>query len=151
MTLTLDQDQRSTLIEIDLDGFLYAVTFSPDGQYVVGSDREKVRVWQVKDGEEMGTMKASRRCSGVTRRLAVRVGRKDIRTSLESKGNQQVHLRSRFLARLGTTRCRNELWGHRLGLGDLQTSANTPPWRVESGGSRSKILAARRSYRGSHP
>ena len=59
MMLTLEQDQRSTLIEIDLDGPLYAVTFSPDGEYVVGSDQEKVRVWRVKDGKQMGTMKAS--------------------------------------------------------------------------------------------
>ena len=60
--LTLERDQPPTLIEIDIDRYcyLYEVTFSPDGEYVVGSAGEEVRVWRVQDGKQMGTMDASR-------------------------------------------------------------------------------------------
>ena len=67
--LTLEQDQLSTLIEIDQDGYLYAVTFSLDGKYVVGGNLERVRVWRVRDGKQMGTMKTSKcvRCVAMSK------------------------------------------------------------------------------------
>ena len=66
MILTLEQDQRSTPIGIDQDGYLYVVTFSPDGEYVVGGDPEKVRVWRVRDGKRMGMIKTNKCVRWVT-------------------------------------------------------------------------------------
>ncbi|KAH0838810.1 WD40-repeat-containing domain protein [Lanmaoa asiatica] len=48
----------SPLIEIDSGDLLCAVTFTANGEYLVGGDKKKVRVWQVNDGKQMAAMAA---------------------------------------------------------------------------------------------
>ena len=86
-------------------------------------------------------------CSGVRQRLAVRVGCKDIRTSLEPQRSQQVHLRSRFLARLGVTRCRKRTMEASFGT---WRPANKCKHSVTGVDASSEISAAGRSHRNSH-
>ncbi|KAG6371327.1 WD40-repeat-containing domain protein [Boletus reticuloceps] len=61
--------EYSQPFEIDVGGLLYAVTFSPHGEYIVSGDNHGVRVWRVDDGEEIATMSAGRtiNCLAVSR------------------------------------------------------------------------------------
>ena len=44
-------------IEIDAGSEVRAVTFTANGEYLVGGVRKEVQVWRVKDGERVATMK----------------------------------------------------------------------------------------------
>ena len=45
-------------MEINADRWLYAVTFSANGEYVLSGVDDGVRVWRVQDGKRMATMEA---------------------------------------------------------------------------------------------
>ena len=55
--LTVGQEHHDPM-EIHVGGGLRAITFSADGEYVFTGGRGRVRVWRVKDGKQMATMKA---------------------------------------------------------------------------------------------
>ena len=64
--LTVEQE-RYPLIEINVGSEIYAVTFTANGEYVVGGG-VGLRVWRVKDGKQMATMKARNvRCLAVSK------------------------------------------------------------------------------------
>ena len=43
-------------IEIEVDDWLYALTFSPNGEYLLSGGRGGVQVWRVEDGQRTATM-----------------------------------------------------------------------------------------------
>ena len=54
--LTIGQE-RSAPTEIDAGQHVCALTFTANGEYLVSSHKEEVRVWQVKDGKQVARMK----------------------------------------------------------------------------------------------
>jgi WD40 repeat protein len=48
--------EGSPLIEIDGGGYILAVAFAPNGEYIVGGGRDGLGVWRVEDGKQMATM-----------------------------------------------------------------------------------------------
>ena len=57
MMLTVGQE-RSPLIEIDGGDKIWTVTFTANGEYIVGGGASGLRVWRVKDGKQMTSMAA---------------------------------------------------------------------------------------------
>ena len=53
--LTIGQ-ARSEPIEIDAGQYVYALTFTANGEYLVSGHEEEVRVWRVKDGKQAARM-----------------------------------------------------------------------------------------------
>ncbi|KAF8548746.1 hypothetical protein OG21DRAFT_1489116 [Imleria badia] len=54
--LIVGEGQRDPPVEIHHDGWVSAVAFSANGEYLVGSGENGVRVWRVADGEQIASM-----------------------------------------------------------------------------------------------
>ena len=57
LMLTIGQE-GSPLTEINADSDIRAVTFTPNGKYIVGGGEDGIGVWRVEDGKQMATMAA---------------------------------------------------------------------------------------------
>jgi len=55
--LTVGQEHRDPM-KINIGDSLYAVTFSPNGEYILSGSLDGVQVWRVEDGKQMATMEA---------------------------------------------------------------------------------------------
>ena len=54
--LITGEEHRNPPIDINVGGLLRPVTFSANGEYLLSNGEEGVRVWRVKDGEQVATM-----------------------------------------------------------------------------------------------
>ena len=68
LMLIIRQEHRDPPIEIDVGSWIYAMTFSANGEYLMSGDRGGVRVWRVKDGTQVARMEAKDvRCLAVSK------------------------------------------------------------------------------------
>ena len=157
--LTVGQE-ASLLTEINARDDIRAVAFAADGKYLINGGWGDVRVWRVEDGKQMSTLEAEYVwclavskdgrwiTAGTSKGEVIVWDAKTFKNFSSHRDDIHKHQRSRFLARLDSTRLCVEQHSLHLGPCNSPTNTNTRTRVLDEG---SQVFATRRSDRDSHP